>query len=108
MASSVSKISRRSSPAAGKRSHRKPSPHRHCTLSRWGNSLGVRIPQEAAEQLKLRAGARVSVEVGKDSITIKPLRRTRKWSEADLLKGVTPEAAGGEVDWGAPRGREVW
>jgi antitoxin MazE len=81
---------------------------RNSTLSQWGNSLGLRIPQEAAERLKLKAGARVSVELGADSITIRPLRKRRKWTEADLLKGVTPEIVGGEADWGPPVGREVW
>lgn len=81
---------------------------RNSTLSRWGNSLGLRIPQEAADRLKLKAGARVSVELGADSITIRPLRKGRKWTEADLLKGVTPEMVGGEADWGPPVGREVW
>jgi antitoxin MazE len=86
-----------------------PSPvHRNSTLSQWGNSLGLRIPQEAADRLKLKAGARVSVELGADSITIRPLRKSRKWTEADLLKGVNPEMVGGEADWGAPVGKEVW
>ena len=112
MASTVSSKSRRPSTAGRKGS--RPTPptpptlHRKSTVSRWGNSLGVRIPQEAAARLKLEAGAAVTVEVSEDSITIKPLREAKKWSESELLKGVTPEAVGGEVDWGDARGREVW
>jgi antitoxin MazE len=81
---------------------------RNSTVSQWGNSLGVRIPQEAAAHLNLKAGARVRVEVRADSLTIRPLRARKKWTEAELLKGVTPEIVGGEVDWGGPVGREVW
>jgi antitoxin MazE len=77
-------------------------------VSRWGNSLGLRIPQEAADRLNLKAGARVSVEVGDDSITIRPVRPRKRWSEAALLRGVTPAMVGGEVDWGGPVGKEVW
>lgn len=80
---------------------------RHSTVSRWGNSLGLRIPQEAADRLKLKAGVRVSVEVGHDSITIRPVRQRKKWSDAELLKGVSPSMVGGEIDWGGPVGREV-
>ncbi len=41
-------------------SERKQSPlPRQSTLSQWGNSLGVRIPQDAVDQLGLRAGERV-------------------------------------------------
>lgn len=81
---------------------------RKSTVSQWGNSLGLRIPQEAADQLKLKAGGQVSLEVREDSITIRPVRQRRKWTEAELLKGVTPEAVGGEVDWGGPVGKEAW
>ncbi len=81
---------------------------RHSKVAKWGNSLGFRIPQDAAEQLNLRDGGRVSVEYNTDSITIRPVRATRKkWSEAELLKGVTPEIVGGEVDWGNPAGKEL-
>jgi antitoxin MazE len=81
-------------------------PTRNTRVSRWGNSLGVRIPQEAAERLKLRAGEQVTVEIGADSITIRLARR--KWSEAELLKGVTPDIVGGEADWGSAAGKEAW
>jgi antitoxin MazE len=85
-----------------------PLAQRNSTLSRWGNSLGLRIPREAADRLNLKAGARVSVELRADSITIRPVRKRRIWTEADLLKGVAPEMLGGEVDWGPPVGKEVW
>ncbi|HZL38035.1 MAG TPA: AbrB/MazE/SpoVT family DNA-binding domain-containing protein [Tepidisphaeraceae bacterium] len=71
-------------------------------ISRWGNSLGLRIPQEAVDRLKLGAGAQVSLEVDSNSITIRPVRKTRKWTEAQLLKGVTPGMIGGEIGWGKP------
>ena len=76
------------------------------TLSRWGNSLGVRIPREAVERLGLEAGARVTVELGEDSITIRPARARRKWHLRDLLQGVTPSKVGGEFNWGDPVGKE--
>lgn len=80
---------------------------RNGTVSRWGNSLGLRIPLEAAERLNLTAGAQVSLEVGARSITIRPLRKRRRWTEAELLKGVNPRIVGGEIDWGGPVGKEV-
>lgn len=79
---------------------------RNGTVSRWGNSLGIRIPREAVERLRLVAGAEVTLEVADDAITIRPARARRKWKLADLLKGVTPAKVGGELDWGAPVGKE--
>ena len=88
------------------RARRAPVTVRASTLSRWGNSLGLRIPREAAERLKLAAGTRVSVEIHDGAIVVRPLRK--KWSEADLLRGVTPEMVGGEAVPGRPVGKEVW
>lgn len=81
---------------------------RASTLSQWGNSLGLRIPQDAAERLKLKAGAQVSVEVRGDGMIVRPTRAAKRWTEAELLKGVTPDNAGGEIDWSGPVGKEVW
>jgi len=81
---------------------------RNSTVSKWGNSLGVRIPQDAAERLDLKAGEKVHMEVGEDSITIRPVRRRRrKWTLKALLKGVSPRNVGGEFDWGPPVGKEL-
>ena len=98
-------------PVPAKRSKRARIPSsplilRNTTLSQWGNSLGLRIPQEAADHFKLKPGASVRIEVNSHSITIRPARK--RWSERELLKGVTPDAAGAEIDWGPPRGREIW
>jgi antitoxin MazE len=109
MASAALKSKRTSSSRQAKRSKPPVRPlHRNSTVSRWGNSLGVRIPQDAVEKLKLQPGAQVSFEVRADSITIKPLRKPKKWTEAQLLKGVTPRTVAGEIDWGTPRGAEIW
>jgi len=77
-------------------------------ISKWGNSLGVRIPQEAVDQLRLKDGESVELILGADSITIRPTKQRKKWTEAELLKGVTPEMVGGEIDWGGAVGKEIW
>lgn len=80
---------------------------RSSKVVRLRDSLGFRIPQEAAARLNLRAGDLVSVEIHADRLTIRPVRAARKrWSEAELLRGVTPKIIGGEVDWGKPVGTE--
>jgi antitoxin MazE len=76
-------------------------------VSRWGNSLGVRIPREGIEKLHLKDGESVDLEIGSDSITIRRSRQRKKWTEAELLRGVTPDMVGGELDWGPPVGKEA-
>jgi antitoxin MazE len=66
-------------------------------VSRWGNSLGLRIPQEGVDQLRLKDGETVKVQIKGDSITIKRTKPRKKWTEAELLKGVTPDMCGPEL-----------
>jgi antitoxin MazE len=76
-------------------------------ISRWGNSLGLRIPREGVQKLALKDGSEVTVEIGDDQILIRPARRRKRWTEAQLLRNVTPDIVGGEVNWGGPVGREA-
>lgn len=76
-------------------------------LSRWGNSLAVRIPRGLAEELSLTQGAEVDLQVRDGVLVIAPVPRPRYELE-DLVRGITPENRHPEVDWGAPVGDEAW
>jgi antitoxin MazE len=66
-------------------------------VARWGNSLGFRIPQEGVDQLKLKEGESVKVRVRGDTITISRVKSRRKWTEQELLKGITPAMCGPDL-----------
>ena len=75
-------------------------------VARWGNSLGFRIPREGVERLGLEEGESVNVRVTGDTITIRRAKPRKKWTEKELLKGVTPAICGPDL---IPdrRGREL-
>lgn len=75
-------------------------------VKRWGNSLGVRIPQGLAESLGIVEDTAVELSADKEALIIKPLKR--KESLGDLVKKITPENIHAEIDWGSCVGREVW
>jgi antitoxin MazE len=74
-------------------------------VARWGNSLGLRIPKDIAEQAGLRAGCRVEVEAANGRVIISPAKP--RYVLADLLQGMTPEAMHEAFDWGPDVGREI-
>jgi antitoxin MazE len=77
------------------------------TIKTWGNSLALRLPRHVAEQFHLEDGSTVDLEVHKDGLTITPLRK--KFSLAELLSNEPARAERSvEVDWGRPKGDEVW
>ena len=74
-------------------------------VSKWGNSLGLRVPKEIAARVGLREGARVEVGARGQTIIVSVNRPIFDLHE--LLEGVTPEAMHEAFDWGDDVGREV-
>ena len=76
-------------------------------ITKWGNSLAVRVPQPFAEEVGLEDGAEVDLSLAEGKLIVAPLTR-RKWSLARLLEGVTKENVHEETDTGPSVGREIW
>ncbi len=76
-------------------------------LKRWGNSHGVRIPKEFISMLDLTVGTPLDMEVKNDSIVISK-KHTHKSLEERVKESGKPLCFESEIDFGAPKGREVW
>ena len=77
------------------------------TISKWGNSLAVRIPQAIAKQASLNEGDCVALAIDSEGgIVLRPTRR--KYELAELVSWITPKNRHRETDWGRPRGEESW
>ena len=68
-----------------------------CKVTRSGGDLGIRIPKEGVRQLKLKEGGCVRVRVEGQTITITRARARKKWTEKELLRGVTPGVCAPDV-----------
>jgi antitoxin MazE len=76
-------------------------------VSKWGNSLAVRIPHALAKEARLAEGDRLSFSLAEDgSIVLRSTRR--KYQLRDLVNRITPKNRHCETDWGKPEGRETW
>ncbi|WP_119344393.1 AbrB/MazE/SpoVT family DNA-binding domain-containing protein [Facilibium subflavum] len=60
----------------------------HSVVSKWGNSLGVRIPTKIAQKLQLSAGSDIEIEYHDDALVIKKKPQDELQF---LLDQVTPE-----------------
>ena len=77
------------------------------TIKKWGNSLAVRLPKHVVEKLKLHEGTRVEVREQKKEVIISPTPKARLTLK-ERIKLITPENSHQEIDWGPPRGKEIW
>ncbi len=75
---------------------------------KWGNSLGIRIPKEAADRIGIDQGSELELYVTENEniITLKPKRLQKKYTLEELLSQITPENRHKEIDFGI-EGREL-
>ncbi|MGH8532251.1 MAG: AbrB/MazE/SpoVT family DNA-binding domain-containing protein [Gammaproteobacteria bacterium] len=67
------------------------------TIQPWGNSLGLRITKSISDLAQIGKGAKVTVEVTNNGLVVKKkvVKKSFRipYSEAELLKGMTPRKA---------------
>jgi antitoxin MazE len=75
------------------------------TISKWGNSLAVRLPKDALDQADLHEGDLLEVSTEGQTITL--TLRDAPPSLDELVARITPENRHGEV-FGTLSGAEIW
>lgn len=73
-------------------------------LSKWGNSLALRVPQEALGQFK--EGDHFHIFSDESGLHFKKARKIKKYDIKEVLESLSPEP--GEMDWGKASGKEIW
>ncbi len=72
-------------------------------VSKWGNSMGVRLPKYVIQQLKLTSNSEVEISIEGDTLVL------RKRTELDkMLDQVTPESIHPVIFTDEPVGKEIW
>lgn len=77
-------------------------------LAKWGNSTGIRIPKEVAVKADLHEGDEVNFEVEGPGVLVIRAARKEELTLEKLVSQITPKNRHHEIDWGKPRGNEVW
>jgi antitoxin MazE len=75
-------------------------------MSRWGNSLAIRIPRYVAEEAGFHEGNTLVLDVEQGKVSIKAAERPA--TIAELVAKITPENRHGEKQWNEPVGAEAW
>jgi len=77
-------------------------------VSKWGNSLAIRIPKKIAGQFHMTTGAEVTLCLEKKQrIVITPAINIKKYTLGELLKDVSQDNIQEEIDTGSPVGEEI-
>ena len=73
-------------------------------ISKWGNSLAIRLPKAAADSLRVKEGEQVEVAIEGDALTIRSARP--RYRLEDLIAAITPENRPEAVEY-PPAGEEL-
>lgn len=78
-------------------------------ISKWGNSLGFRIPRGIADSMDIRAGDTLELTPSEGGLLLKKARGTgKRYALSDVLDSFAPSSVCPEEDFGPAQGEEVW
>ena len=75
------------------------------TVQKWGNSLGIRIPNLIVREFSLKNGSVVNINDNGNEIVIKPVKKSKL---SEMLDKINDQNLHQETDWGKPVGNEIW
>ncbi|MCR5562808.1 MAG: AbrB/MazE/SpoVT family DNA-binding domain-containing protein [Desulfovibrio sp.] len=78
------------------------------SLSRWGNSMAVRLPKKIIESLGWHEGDKLECVQKDGTISIKKTHNVKIRPLNEVLDSFHTAQEVPEIDWGKPVGREVW
>jgi antitoxin MazE len=74
-------------------------------VKKWGNSLGIRLPNLVARQLSLKDGSYINIEDKGKKILITPIKKNRL---SEMLSKINEQNLHEEIETGGPVGKEIW
>jgi antitoxin MazE len=74
-------------------------------VKKWGNSLGIRIPNTIVRELALKDGSLVEIKDKGKEIIIKPKRKSKL---PEMINEINRKNIHGEVETNGPVGNEIW
>jgi antitoxin MazE len=74
-------------------------------VKKWGNSLGIRIPNHIVRELSLNDGSLVDINEVEKEIIIKPIQKNKL---SELLAKVNEQNIHEKIETGDPVGKEIW
>ena len=78
------------------------------TISKWGNSQGLRLPKEILSDLHLVSGDRVNIFVEKNRVIIEPIKREKITYDIHELVAKIPAEYQASEEIVSRQGREEW
>ena len=77
------------------------------SIQKWGNSQGIRIPKILLDTVKWTENEEITIWVDDGKLVIEKAKKERK-NIKELFEDFEGEYKPIDVDWGTPKGEEIW
>lgn len=74
-------------------------------ISKWGNSLGLRLPRALTAAIGVSEGQKVEIRAEGGKLIVEPARTPLTWEK--MLENTDPDELRKAWDWGEDVGREI-
>ena len=78
------------------------------SISKWGNSQGLRIPKEIIEALNINIGDKVRLFIEKNRLVLEPVKKKKKYNISELVEKIPDNYTKEKEHFSEPMGREIW
>jgi antitoxin MazE len=74
-------------------------------VKKWGNSLGIRLPNLIVRELSLKDGSSLDIKNNGNEIIVRPVKKSRL---PEMLAKINEENIHTEIETTGPVGKEIW
>jgi len=78
------------------------------SISKWGNSQGLRIPKSIIAALQINIGDKVKIFIDNGRAVIEPVKKRKKIDIDTLIADIPKDYKKSEELLTSPMGKEVW
>ena len=78
------------------------------TISKWGNSQGLRFPKDVMRELHLKVGDKMKIFIDNQKIILEPLKQSREKYDICALVNQIPKEYKAHEEFSNKTGKEEW
>ncbi len=78
------------------------------TIQKWGNSQGIRIPKMLLDSVNWSENEQITIKVDNGKLIIEKTKDRKRKNIKELFKNYKGNYEPEKIDWGEPKGEEIW
>ncbi len=78
------------------------------TIQKWGNSQGIRIPKMLLDSVNWSENEQIEIKVDNGKLIIEKTKDRKRKNIKELFKNYKRNYEPEKIDWGEPKGEEIW